>query len=73
MPGKGLVAEPGFSVVRPGIGAIMMLPVSVCHHVSTTGQRPPPICCQYQTQASGLIGSPTVPISRRDDMSCRCG
>ena len=23
----------------------MMAPVSVCHHVSTTGQRPPPMCC----------------------------
>ena len=45
----------------------MIEPVSVCHHVSTTGQRPPPMCCQYQTHASGLMGSPTVPSNRSDD------
>ena len=50
---------PGFSVVAPGSGLIMIAPVSVCHHVSTTGQRSPPIVLQYQTHASGLIGSPT--------------
>ena len=66
MPGSGNVADPGFSVVAPGSGLIMMAPVSVCHHVSTTGQRSPPMCFQYQTQASGLIGSPTVPRSRSD-------
>jgi hypothetical protein len=43
MPGNGRVAEPGLVVVMPGSGAIMMAPVSVCHHVSTTGQRSPPI------------------------------
>ena len=37
------VAEPGFVVVTPGSGVIMIWPVSVCHHVSTIGQRPPPI------------------------------
>ena len=47
-----------------------MPPVSVCHQVSTTGQRPPPTCFQYHTQASGFIGSPTVPSSRSDDRSC---
>ena len=31
------------------------------------------MCCQYQTQASGLIGSPTEPSRRSDDMSCRLG
>src|SRR5579884_430994 len=72
-PGNGLVAEPGTVVVRPGSGEIMICPVSVCHQVSTIGQRPPPICSQYQTQASGLIGSPTVPSSRRLDMSWRAG
>ena len=65
MPGSGKVALPGFNVVAPGSGLIMMAPVSVCHHVSTTGHRPPPMNSQYQTQASGLIGSPTVPSSRR--------
>jgi hypothetical protein len=27
----------------PGSGEIMIAPVSVCHQVSTTGQRSPPI------------------------------
>ena len=66
MPGSGNVALPGFSVVTPGSGLIMIAPVSVCHHVSTTGQRSPPMCCQYQIHASGLIGSPTLPSSRSD-------
>ena len=43
MPGSGTVAEPGLAGVAPGRGAIMMAPVSVCHQVSTMGQRPPPI------------------------------
>src|SRR6476661_1171704 len=47
----------------------MIAPVSVCHHVSTTGQRPPPTFCQYQIHASGLIGSPTLPRSLSDDRS----
>ena len=67
------MALPGFSVVAPGSGLMRMAPVSVCHHVSTTGHRPPPMCCQYQTHASGLMGSPTVPSSRSDDMSCFSG
>ena len=70
MPGKGLVAEPGFVVVTPGSGVIRIIPVSVCHHVSTTGQRPPPMCSWYQIQASGLIGSPTEPSRRSDPRSC---
>src|SRR5437588_7793508 len=73
MAGSGNVAEPGFNVVTPGSGEIMMAPVSVCHHVSTTGQRPPPMCCQYQTHASGLMGSPTVPSTRSDAMSWASG
>ena len=73
MPGRGLVAEPGFAAVTPGSGEIMMWPVSVCHQVSTIGQRSPPITFQYQSQAFGLIGSPTVPSSRRRERSCFCG
>src|SRR5262245_4449187 len=69
MPGNGFVADPGFSVVTPGSGVIMMAPVSVCHHVSTTGHRSPPMYLKYQTQASGLMGSPTDPINRSDDRS----
>ena len=41
MPGNGCVADPGLRVVMPGSGVIKMCPVSVCHHVSTTGQRLP--------------------------------
>ena len=39
MPGSGRVAEPGTVGVAPGRGAIMIAPVSVCHQVSTIGQR----------------------------------
>jgi hypothetical protein len=37
------VAEPGLARVRPGSGEIMIEPVSVCHQVSTMGQRSPPM------------------------------
>ena len=70
MPGNGFVAEPGLSVVMPGSGVIMIAPVSVCHQVSTTGQRPPPMYLWYHIHASGLIGSPTEPNKRSDVMSC---
>ena len=67
------MADPGLRVVIPGSGEIKIAPVSVCHHVSTTGQRSPPITVQYQTHASGLIGSPTVPSRRSDERSCFSG
>ena len=67
------MAEPGLSGVRPGSGVIKIAPVSVCHHVSTTGQRSPPMYFQYQTHASGLMGSPTDPSSRSDERSCFSG
>src|SRR5687768_11229130 len=73
MPGKGWVAEPGLVSVRPGRGAMRMDPVSVCHQVSTMGQRPPPMCSWYHIHASGLMGSPTDPSRRKDDMSQRAG
>ncbi len=73
MPGRGKVADPGLVVVRPGSGAIMMAPVSVCHQVSTTGQRPPPMWVAYHIQASGLMGSPTEPSTRNDERSWRSG
>src|SRR5919106_6193560 len=69
MPGNGKVAEPGLVVVMPGSGVIRIMPVSVCHQVSTTGQRSPPMYFQYQAQASGLIGSPTDPSSRSEERS----
>src|ERR671932_2914805 len=73
MLGKGKVAEPGLRVVMPGNGVMRIWPVSVIHQVSTTGQRSAPITSRYQTQASGLIGSPTVPRTRRLDRSCFAG
>ena len=66
IPGIGRIAEPGLVEVIPGNGEIMIAPVSVCHHVSTIGQRSPPIISRYHIQASGLIGSPTVPNKRSD-------
>ena len=44
----------------------MIAPVSVCHQVSTIGQRSPPMTWRYHIQASGLIGSPTEPSSRSE-------
>ena len=70
MPGSGSVAEPGFVGVAPGSGEIIIAPVSVCHHVSTMGQRFFPITSKYHFQAAGLMGSPTVPRRRRLLMSC---
>ena len=67
------MAEPGLVVVMPGSGVIMMWPVSVCHQVSTIGQRSPPITLWYQTHAFGLIGSPTDPSSRSEERSCFSG
>ena len=58
--------------MTPGSGVIRIIPVSVCHQVSTIGQRPPPTCSWYQIHASGLIGSPTEPSSRSVERSWRC-
>src|ERR1700735_4759584 len=65
-PGGGRVTEPGLVLVRPGSGEIMIAPVSVCHQVSTIGQRSAPMTVWYHSQALGLIGSPTEP-SRRSE------
>jgi hypothetical protein len=51
----------------------MIEPVSVCHQVSTTGVRSLPMFFRYQIQASGLIGSPTLPSRRRLDRSKLAG
>src|ERR1700733_16279413 len=72
-PGNGRVAEPGLVEIAPGSGEIIVAPVSVCHHVSMIGQRPPPITSRYHIQASGLIGSPTLPSSRSELRSCLRG
>ena len=66
IPGSGTCAEPGLAWVTPGSGEIMIAPVSVCHHVSTMGQRSPPITRWNQVQASGLMASPTVPSKRSE-------
>ena len=50
-----------------------MWPVSVCHQVSTIGQRSPPMTTWYHSQALGLIGSPTEPSSRSEERSWRAG
>src|SRR5207245_10115863 len=44
------------------------------HHVSTIGQRCPPMLWWYQIHASGLIGSPTVPSTppRTTSRHCAC-
>src|SRR5579871_734461 len=68
-PGRGRVAEPGLVGVAPGTGEIMMDPVSVCHQVSTIGQRSLPITVWYHFQAVGLIGSPTEPRRRNEERS----
>src|SRR5579859_6012963 len=72
-PGSARVTEPGLVVVRPGNGEIMIAPVSVCHQVSTIGQRSAPMTVWYHSQALGLIGSPTEPSSRKQDRSCLAG
>ena len=40
--GGKVALKPGLVVVAPGSGVIRCPPVSVCHHVSTIGQRPSP-------------------------------
>ena len=73
MPGRGVIADPALVAVTPGSGEIMIDPVSVCHQVSTIGVLLAPKASRYQRQASGLIGSPTLPSSRRLDRSCASG
>src|ERR1017187_2354741 len=72
-PKKGRVPLPGLVGMAPGNGVIMIEPVSVCHHVSTMGQRFLPMTLWYHIHASGLIGSPTVPRRRRELRSCLFG
>src|SRR5947209_12726151 len=72
-PGSGRVADPGLVATAPGSGEIMIIPVSVCHHVSTMGQRFFPMTSRYHIQASGLIGSPTLPSRRRLSSLWRLG
>ena len=46
---------------------------SVCHQVSTIGVVLPPMTSRYHIHASGLMGSPTVPSTRRLERSNFCG
>ena len=62
----GLVAKVGFPSVTLARDVIMIPPVSVCHQVSTIGHFPFPTFSLYQSQASSLIGSPTVPRTFRE-------
>ncbi len=67
------MAAPGLVAVIPGRGEIKIAPVSVCHQVSTIGQRFRPTYWRYHIHASGLIGSPTEPRSRRLERSWASG
>src|SRR3989338_906601 len=69
IPGNAFVAEPGLVVVIPGSGVIIIAPVSVCHKVSTAGHFFFPIFSWYHIHASGLIGSPTLPSSLKEERS----
>src|SRR5262249_35053731 len=71
--GEGLVAEPRLVGLAPGVGGIMIAHVSVCHNECAIGHRSLPIISRYHIHASGLIGSPTVPSSRRLERSCLSG
>ena len=57
----GFVAKVGLPSVTLAREVIIIPPVSVCHQVSTIGHLPLPTLILYQSQASSLIGSPTVP------------
>jgi hypothetical protein len=74
-PGIGRVPEPGFNgiVSKPGKADINIPPVSVCHQVSIIGHFSFPIILKYHLQTSGLIGSPTLPKSLRDERSDEFG
>src|SRR5262249_32488440 len=70
-PKNGRVADPGLSAVAPGSGVIKIPPVSVCHQVSTIGQRLSPTTRYYHSHASGLLGSPTEPSRRKEALLVR--
>ena len=71
--GEGTVAEPGFVVTTPGSGVIRMppfsgLPPRVDDRAALAADHLP-----VPEPASGLIGSPTVPSTRSEERSWRCG
>src|SRR3569623_836802 len=66
-PRNGRVADPGFNETV-GRGAIKIIPVSVCHHVSMMGLLLP-VTRWNHSHASGLIGSPTLPSIRKAERS----
>jgi hypothetical protein len=49
MPKEGREAHPALSSHQgAGWGVMVIIPVSVCHQVSTMGHRPPPTVCEWQ-------------------------
>ena len=73
MPGNATVAEPGFVFVTPGRGVMRITRSRSATTCRRWGSARLPIVFWYQIQASGLIGSPTVPSRRSDDRSCLSG
>ena len=81
-PGSGVSIWPPCGSQRPGVWVSLrtlclspsllnlLLTVSVFQKVSTMGQRFAPTTRWYQSQASGLIGSPTVPSTCKDARLC---
>ena len=69
IPGNGFVAEPGFSVVSPGVACQdhprLGLPPRV-HHGDAVAADVLPV----PDPGLGLIGSPTLPSSRIEERSC---
>src|SRR3989304_3690588 len=59
IPGNGRVADPGLSVVTPGRGVIRIIPVSVCHQVSTNRARP--------AADVGVVPDPSLGVDRFTD------
>src|SRR5689334_3663301 len=72
-PKKGSPVDPGLAAHAPGSVVSKIEPVSVCHQVSTIGQRSLPITWRYHIHASGLMGSPTVPRRRKLERSLLFG
>lgn len=81
-PGRGVSIWPPCGSQRSGVWVSFpmsslshnllnpSLTVSVCQKVSTMGQRWEPTTRWYHSQASGLMGSPTVPSTCKDARLC---
>lgn len=79
-PGRGVSIWPPYGSQRSGVWVHFpilslsllnhLLTVSVCQKVSTMGQCWEPTTRWYHSQASGLMGSPTVPSTCKDARLC---